>query len=87
MEWLRKIRGVEIAMLVREQHDGQCKFSLRSRGATDVQCIATQLGGGGHKNASGGTLDGGTHAAIDRLLHLIRNYFLRNSTCAVPLSK
>lgn len=33
--------------------DGRWQFSLRSKGESDVSAIATQFGGGGHKNAAG----------------------------------
>lgn len=51
-----RIRGVTAAILARELPEGGVKFSLRSVGAVDVQAVAASLGGGGHKNASGGTL-------------------------------
>ncbi|EPR44237.1 phosphoesterase RecJ domain protein [Desulfovibrio sp. X2] len=53
---LRRVRGVEIAIALREETDGNIKFSLRSHGDVNVQQVAALFGGGGHKNASGGTL-------------------------------
>jgi nanoRNase/pAp phosphatase (c-di-AMP/oligoRNAs hydrolase) len=37
--------------------DGRWQFSLRSRGSFDVSEVARQYGGGGHRNASGFTVD------------------------------
>lgn len=56
VEWLRKIRGVKVAALLREENDGVCKFSLRSEGAVDARSMAAFLGGGGHFNAAGGAI-------------------------------
>ena len=56
VEHLRELRTVEIAVFLREQSPNVCKFSLRSIEELDVHAIAASLGGGGHRNASGGTL-------------------------------
>lgn len=45
--------GVRIALLFREFPDGRVKVSLRSKGAFDVHALASEFGGGGHRNASG----------------------------------
>ncbi len=60
VEQLRKIKGVRVALLLREvEKDGKSmtKVSLRSSGADDVRKVAAQFGGGGHKNAAGATVD------------------------------
>ena len=56
VEYLRKIKDVQVACLLREEGDNCVKFSLRSGVEWDVWKIADELGGGGHKNAAGGTL-------------------------------
>ena len=53
----RRIRTVEVAALFVELPDGKIKCSLRSRGAVNVGQIAQKLGGGGHKMASGITMN------------------------------
>lgn len=68
VDWIRNINGVEIAMLMRELENGRCKFSLRSRGDTNVQTIAAKLGGGGHKNAAGGMLECAPQEGIEKIL-------------------
>ncbi len=61
------IRGVDVAVSLRE--DGhRIKFSLRSKGETNVQYIAAQFGGGGHRNAAGGAIP---TANMDDALRLI----------------
>lgn len=59
----RSIAGVEAVALVRHRDDGSRKVSLRSRGEVDVEKIARQNGGGGHKNAAGFTAAAGAAAA------------------------
>lgn len=52
----RSIAGVEVALVFREA-GGKVRVSLRSRGRIDVEAVAARLGGGGHHNASGCTLE------------------------------
>jgi len=49
----RSIAGVDAVALFKRKDDGQIKVSLRSRGDVDVEAIAREHGGGGHKNAAG----------------------------------
>jgi phosphoesterase RecJ-like protein len=55
---LLAVDGVRIAILFRELADGRVKVSLRSKGELDVQRIAAEFGGGGHRNASGIVMPG-----------------------------
>ncbi len=55
VNFARGIKGVEIAILLREQPDG-CKLSIRSKGNFDASQLALQFGGGGHHNAAGASL-------------------------------
>ena len=53
-----KIEGVVVSVLFTEEK-GKIKLSLRSKGTIDVNAFARQyFNGGGHKNASGGKLEG-----------------------------
>jgi phosphoesterase RecJ-like protein len=48
--------------LVRTEGARQVRVSLRSKGDLDVRAIAGAFGGGGHRNASGFTVEGdGAH--------------------------
>lgn len=51
--WLRRIRGVRVALFIREDAAGLCKISLRSMGDFDVRAVAALFGGGGHVSAAG----------------------------------
>jgi phosphoesterase RecJ-like protein len=50
--------GVMVAALYRELDDDRVKVSLRSKGDLDVHRLASEYGGGGHRNASGIVLPG-----------------------------
>ncbi len=62
------ISGVEGAAFFRELPEGCIRLSLRSKGRLDVAAIAARLGGGGHENAAGVTLDGPISQAIELIL-------------------
>lgn len=52
------IKGVEVAMLLKEQEPGKYRISLRAKDRVDVSQIAARFGGGGHTKASGCRLSG-----------------------------
>ncbi len=54
----RSVDSVEIAAMFRVQAGGDVKVSFRSKGRIDVADLAARFGGGGHRNASGCTLNG-----------------------------
>lgn len=57
VEQMRKLRGVRVSLILREDGPRRCKVSLRSSGNDDVRELAARFGGGGHTNAAGATLD------------------------------
>jgi phosphoesterase RecJ-like protein len=58
INYVRRLRGLDIAVALREENEHRVKFSLRSGGEVDVQRVAASFGGGGHRNASGGQVLG-----------------------------
>ena len=54
----RSIAGVDAVALIRQVDDKSFKVSLRSRGDIDVEKLARQHGGGGHRNAAGYLAEG-----------------------------
>jgi phosphoesterase RecJ-like protein len=66
------IAGIEAAFFLRELPNGRVRVSLRSKGELNVAAIAARLGGGGHENAAGCTLDGALRRAIRRILGELR---------------
>lgn len=72
VEYARRIRGVQVALLFRELPDGSTKVSLRSMGDADVAAVARQLGGGGHPKASGALVSEKLEDAVARVLESVR---------------
>jgi phosphoesterase RecJ-like protein len=73
VNYLISIAGVESAVFLREvANTDQFRLSIRSKGETDVARIAERFGGGGHRNASGCTLDGPLPVALERILTQLR---------------
>ena len=66
------ISGVEAAVFLRELPEGRIRLSLRSKGRVNVSAMAARLGGGGHENAAGVTLDGPISHALDAILAELR---------------
>ncbi len=58
VNFIRSVKGVEVAVLFRQISEKEYKVSLRSKGRVDVTKPAVALGGGGHKNAAGCTVLG-----------------------------
>ena len=56
VEYPRRLRGIEVAFVLRELGPAQTKVSLRSNGRVDVNAVARELGGGGHVRAAGAVI-------------------------------
>lgn len=54
----RSIRGVEVAIFFRQLEERKFKVGFRSKGKVNVAAFSAAMGGGGHHNAAGCTLDG-----------------------------
>ena len=73
VNYLISIHGVESAVFLRELPcASQFRLSIRSKGKIDVAQVAESFGGGGHRSASGCTLDGPLDIATDRILAQLR---------------
>ena len=77
VNYLIGIEEVEVAVFFREletdpAHEGpaggQFRLSLRSKGKVDVAEVAARFGGGGHRDASGCTVEGPLETAVSRLM-------------------
>ena len=60
--------GTQMALLAREDADGQIKFSLRAKEPCRVDEVAKQFGGGGHPQASGITMRGTLEETAERVI-------------------
>lgn len=72
INFVRAVKGVEVAVLFRQTGPLQWKVSLRSKGRVDVSAPAVRLGGGGHKNAAGCILDGGLDEIRERVIREVQ---------------
>lgn len=63
VESLRSIRGVELAVFIKELGPEKCKISMRSKSWLNVADISIIYNGGGHDRAAGFTLFKGFEAA------------------------
>jgi len=63
---------VQVAIFFRELPDKRYRVSLRSKGEVNVSSVAEQFGGGGHKCASGFSLDGPLAVAVARVVDSLR---------------
>lgn len=69
---LRSIRGVKVALILRETVSGQVRGSLRAKDdETDVAAVARRFDGGGHKAAAGFTFLGSMNDARCALKHQV----------------
>lgn len=73
VEYPRRLKGIEVAVLFREIGGGRIKASLRSNGEADVAAVARSLGGGGHAKAAGVVLKGPLAEARTQLLEAVRS--------------
>jgi phosphoesterase RecJ-like protein len=68
--------GIRVALLFRELEGGRVKVSLRSKGNVDVHRLASEFGGGGHRNASGivmpGAIDDVIREVTDRAIAAVQ---------------
>ncbi len=74
VNYARGVKGVEIGVLIRIDHDNSYKVSLRSKNF-DITPVALEFGGGGHKNASGFHIEGPLEKAKSMLIAAIRKLF------------
>jgi phosphoesterase RecJ-like protein len=66
------IADVEAAVFLHELPEQRIRMSLRSKGNVNVAAIAEGLGGGGHENAAGCTIDGPLGRALEEILAVLR---------------
>ena len=68
----RSVDGVMAGVTVKQTGSDVYKISLRTYDPLDASLICKSLGGGGHKNASGATLEGSLDEVKARILEAIK---------------
>ncbi len=71
LDQLRSVEGVDVVMILKARTDGRVKISLRASDRVDVDGVARELGGGGHRKAAGAEMDGPLEAAVGVALGLV----------------
>ena len=72
VNYVRKMKGVQIAVFLKERPDGLVKLSLRSKSDANVALVAKKFGGGGHSYAAGAVLPGSLPSALQAVLKACR---------------
>ena len=81
IDFLKYIKEVKVAFFISEmEKPNEVKVSFRSKEKYDVNQIATVFGGGGHKKASGCTINKGPQAAVQAILKEIEKQFRFDQT-------
>jgi phosphoesterase RecJ-like protein len=63
---------VAVSLLLREEQSGGIKGSLRGDGTINLSAVATQLGGGGHRDAAGfNVADGTLYALEEKIINIL----------------
>jgi bifunctional oligoribonuclease and PAP phosphatase NrnA len=68
VNYAKHLSGTLVGVLLREAASGEIKASFRAEGGVDVDKVASQFGGGGHRNAAGARLPGPLAEARRRVL-------------------
>jgi len=71
----RSIRGVEVSIFFRQLDEERYKVGFRSKGKVNVAEIAAALGGGGHRNAAGCTVDGTLYEVKSKVYGIVESAF------------
>lgn len=70
-----RVEGAFSSAVIKETEDGGCKISLRTNGFVDASRVCARFGGGGHKMASGCSMDVGCFKAAEILAAAIAEEF------------
>ena len=77
IDYLRVIEGNRVTFVLKELSDGKTRVNLRSKNDYDVQKVAAEFGGGGHRNAAGCTINTGLEESERLVLAEIKKILVR----------
>lgn len=75
IDYLRVIDGNRVTFVLKELSDGKTRVNLRSKNDYDVQKVAAEFSGGGHRNAAGCTINAGLEESERLVLAEIKKIF------------
>ncbi|NQU28594.1 MAG: bifunctional oligoribonuclease/PAP phosphatase NrnA [Candidatus Marinimicrobia bacterium] len=67
-DFIRTIRGVEIALMIFQNGDDSCRINFRSKGKYNIHGVAQEMGGGGHPFAAGAVVAGSLDTVTEKVL-------------------
>jgi len=71
VQYAKALAGARVGMLVQEVAKDEIRASLRSDGSVDVNQVASEFGGGGHRNAAGLRVRGGLGQVREDLIRAL----------------
>lgn len=83
---IRAVRGAQVGVLFREVPGKKIRVSIRSREGFDVNLVAQDFDGGGHRQAAGCSMDPPLDDAVKRLLKRIHEGFSDSAKMTEPLT-
>ena len=75
-DFIRSIKGVEVALIIYEVDLNSCRINFRSKGTFTVNNIAKSFGGGGHAFASGAVINKSLDEAKEMIINTTKNMIL-----------
>ena len=79
LDFAKSIKTVKVVLIFCQVDNRFIKLSLRSKSPIDVQKIASSFGGGGHRLASGCTIEGNIKDVERKVLKEVKKILLRNT--------
>ncbi|NOZ74367.1 MAG: bifunctional oligoribonuclease/PAP phosphatase NrnA [FCB group bacterium] len=70
-DYVRSVRGVEVAIMFFGKPDGTCRINFRSKGRYTINQIAKSFGGGGHAFAAGAVVDTPLRETVTNVLKYV----------------
>ena len=79
-DFVRTIKGVEVSMMIMENEDQSCRLNFRSTGKYIINGVAVELGGGGHKFASGAVINNPLDYVVKNAVKKMKKSILEQRT-------
>lgn len=80
VNYARSLNTALLAIGFKEVRPGEIRISFRSKGDVDVSLLASRYGGGGHRNASGCTVEGGLKKVERQVVSAARSFLAATRT-------
>ncbi len=74
---IQAVEGVEAIVIVKQETETRCSVGFRSLDKIDVSLVASSFGGGGHKQASGLSIEGKAEKLIPVFVEAFKAQFTR----------